>query len=120
MAAALGTEPVLIVARDETGDGIAADAGVDRGHPQRPSAICHHLVFAGRRLGGDDRAAALAYLPPNRLRAMPMRYVSTRGAAPALSFEEAMLTGLARDGGLYVPEARAAAGRRPISPRWPG
>jgi len=33
-----------------------------------------------------------------------MRYVSTRGNAPSLSFEEAMLTGLARDGGLYVPE----------------
>lgn len=33
-----------------------------------------------------------------------MRYISTRGAAPFLSFEEAMLTGLARDGGLYVPE----------------
>ena len=33
-----------------------------------------------------------------------MRYVSTRGSAPVLSFEEAMLTGLARDGGLYVPE----------------
>ena len=33
-----------------------------------------------------------------------MRYVSTRGTAPILSFEEAMLTGLARDGGLYVPE----------------
>jgi len=33
-----------------------------------------------------------------------MRYISTRGTAPALSFEEAMLTGLARDGGLYVPE----------------
>ncbi|MBS0564889.1 MAG: threonine synthase [Proteobacteria bacterium] len=33
-----------------------------------------------------------------------MRYVSTRGAAPALGFAEAMLTGLARDGGLYVPE----------------
>jgi len=33
-----------------------------------------------------------------------MRYVSTRGNAPILSFEEAMLTGLARDGGLYVPE----------------
>jgi threonine synthase len=32
-----------------------------------------------------------------------MRYVSTRGQAPDLSFEEAMLTGLARDGGLYVP-----------------
>ncbi|WP_299623616.1 threonine synthase [uncultured Tateyamaria sp.] len=33
-----------------------------------------------------------------------MRYISTRGTAPALSFEEAMLSGLARDGGLYVPE----------------
>jgi threonine synthase len=33
-----------------------------------------------------------------------MRYISTRGQAPALSFEETMLTGLARDGGLYVPE----------------
>jgi threonine synthase len=33
-----------------------------------------------------------------------MRYVSTRGQAPVLTFEEAMLTGLARDGGLYVPE----------------
>ncbi|MEM9549944.1 MAG: threonine synthase [Pseudomonadota bacterium] len=32
-----------------------------------------------------------------------MKYISTRGAAPELSFEEAMLTGLARDGGLYVP-----------------
>ena len=33
-----------------------------------------------------------------------MQYVSTRGAAPKLGFEEAMLAGLARDGGLYVPE----------------
>jgi len=33
-----------------------------------------------------------------------MRYISTRGKAPVLSFEEAMLSGLARDGGLYVPE----------------
>ncbi|WP_433988768.1 Threonine synthase (plasmid) [Pseudoseohaeicola sp. NH-UV-7] len=33
-----------------------------------------------------------------------MRYISTRGHAPVLSFEDAMLTGLARDGGLYVPE----------------
>ncbi len=32
-----------------------------------------------------------------------MHYISTRGAAPELSFEAAMLTGLARDGGLYVP-----------------
>lgn len=33
-----------------------------------------------------------------------MQYVSTRGQAPALSFEDAMLSGLARDGGLYVPD----------------
>lgn len=32
-----------------------------------------------------------------------MQYISTRGTAPILSFEAAMLTGLARDGGLYVP-----------------
>ena len=34
-----------------------------------------------------------------------MRYISTRGQAPVLGFEDTMLTGLARDGGLYVPEA---------------
>ena len=34
-----------------------------------------------------------------------MRYVSTRGEAPELSFEDALLAGLARDGGLYVPKA---------------
>ena len=33
-----------------------------------------------------------------------MNYVSTRGAASKLGFEAAMLAGLARDGGLYVPE----------------
>ena len=33
-----------------------------------------------------------------------MQYISTRGSAPVLSFEQAMMTGLARDGGLYVPD----------------
>jgi threonine synthase len=33
-----------------------------------------------------------------------MRYVSTRGEAAPLDFVEVMLAGLARDGGLYVPE----------------
>mgnify|MGYP000146649020 FL=1 len=33
-----------------------------------------------------------------------MKYISTRGSAPALSFEDVLLTGLAPDGGLYVPE----------------
>ena len=32
-----------------------------------------------------------------------MQYVSTRGAAPTLGFADALLAGLARDGGLYVP-----------------
>lgn len=33
-----------------------------------------------------------------------MKYISTRGQAPALNFEQVMLTGLAPDGGLYIPE----------------
>jgi len=33
----------------------------------------------------------------------PLRYVSTRGAAPELGFADVLLAGLARDGGLYVP-----------------
>ena len=33
-----------------------------------------------------------------------MQYVSTRGTAPVLDFGQAMMTGLARDGGLYVPQ----------------
>ena len=33
-----------------------------------------------------------------------MDYISTRGAAPALNFEQVTLAGLAGDGGLYVPE----------------
>ncbi|SCW74217.1 threonine synthase [Sphingobium faniae] len=37
-----------------------------------------------------------------------MQYVSTRGSAPALGFEDVTLAGLASDGGLYLPE------------RWPG
>ncbi|WP_370156858.1 threonine synthase [Ferrovibrio sp.] len=34
-----------------------------------------------------------------------MRYISTRGQAPALDFEGVLLAGLAADGGLYVPES---------------
>ena len=33
-----------------------------------------------------------------------MRYISTRGQAPALNFEDVLLAGLASDGGLYVSE----------------
>jgi threonine synthase len=34
-----------------------------------------------------------------------MKYVSTRGDAPVLSFDGVLLAGLARDGGLYLPES---------------
>jgi threonine synthase len=34
-----------------------------------------------------------------------MKYISTRGEAPALGFDEVLLAGLAGDGGLYVPES---------------
>jgi threonine synthase len=34
-----------------------------------------------------------------------VRYISTRGEAPALGFIDVTLAGLARDGGLYVPES---------------
>jgi threonine synthase len=33
-----------------------------------------------------------------------VRYISTRGHAPALAFDDVLLAGLARDGGLYLPE----------------
>ena len=34
-----------------------------------------------------------------------MRYISTRGASPPVGFVDAVLAGLAPDGGLYVPES---------------
>jgi threonine synthase len=34
-----------------------------------------------------------------------LNYISTRGEAPPLGFEDVVLAGLARDGGLYVPQA---------------
>lgn len=57
-------------------------------------------------MGGDDSPLALAYQTPDGLNeSLSMQYISTRGTAPKLGFEEAMLAGLARDGGLYVPES---------------
>jgi threonine synthase len=45
-----------------------------------------------------------------------VKYVSTRGQAPVLGFADVLLAGLARDGGLYLPEewpALAAGWRQP-------
>jgi len=44
-----------------------------------------------------------------------MRYVSTRGETAPLDFVDVMLAGLARDGGLYVPEAWPALERGAIA-----
>ena len=49
----------------------------------------------GRHAGRGLARAALS----------PVRYVSTRGAAPPVGFADALLAGLAPDGGLYTPEA---------------
>jgi threonine synthase len=37
-----------------------------------------------------------------------VRYISTRGQSPAATFEEVVLTGLAPDGGLYIPDSLPA------------
>ena len=34
-----------------------------------------------------------------------MNYISTRGTAPELAFDDVVLAGLARDGGLYLPKS---------------
>ncbi len=44
-----------------------------------------------------------------------MNYISTRGEAPALGFDDVLLAGLARDGGLYVPQAWPALSRETIA-----
>jgi threonine synthase len=44
-----------------------------------------------------------------------MKYISTRGNAPALNFEQVLLTGLATDGGLYVPESLPVFSREEIA-----
>ncbi len=55
----------------------------------------------GPRLRGDD--------------GFIVKYISTRGQAPALNFEEVLLTGLAPDGGLYVPEQLPQFSREEIA-----
>src|SRR5258708_14207694 len=59
--------------------------------------LCHRqtsIIDQYQRLG----------MKPKPLEGGLTHYISTRGEAPTLSFCDVMLTGLARDGGLYVPE----------------
>ena len=44
-----------------------------------------------------------------------MRYHSTRGDAPPLTFDDVLLTGLASDGGLYLPESWPALDRATLA-----
>lgn len=48
-----------------------------------------------------------------------MKYISTRGDAPVLNFEEVLLAGLASDGGLYVPEVLPTFSKEEIA-SWVG
>jgi threonine synthase len=48
-----------------------------------------------------------------------VKYISTRGQAPALNFEEVLLAGLASDGGLYVPEVLPTFSQEEIA-SWAG
>lgn len=43
-----------------------------------------------------------------------MRYVSTRGQAPPLGFDDVLIEGLAADGGLYVPEVWPSLSGPPV------
>ncbi len=44
-----------------------------------------------------------------------VNYISTRGRAPILGFEDVLLAGLARDGGLYVPDQWPQLSREAIA-----
>ncbi len=48
-----------------------------------------------------------------------MKYISTRGEAPPLTFEDVVLTGLAPDGGLYIPESLPSFSQEEIA-SWAG
>jgi len=57
---------------------------------------------ASRDCGG--RSGEIALIRLIEIQGRQVRYISTRGEAPALGFIDVTLTGLALDGGLYVPE----------------
>src|SRR5215207_7990254 len=52
---------------------------------------------------------------PQTTQGSVVRYVSTRGEAPPLGFMDVTLAGLARDGGLYVPETWPRLSRETIA-----
>jgi threonine synthase len=53
---------------------------------------------------GDPKARAAPDESLGSKTGFSMHYISTRGNAPVLGFSDVLVTGLAADGGLYVPE----------------
>ena len=84
---------------------------IDQEAPPRPAA-CRRSAGSCPSLPNNHLQYAITWFGL-------VRYVSTRGEAPPLGFIDVTLAGLARDGGLYVPESwprfRAGRDRR----RWP-
>ena len=79
----------------------------------RPGVASAETLRNTPSCGGRPWAAR--FMPEILVRAVrgsDLRYVSTRGEAQALLFEDALLAGLARDGGLYLPEAWPQVSRR--------
>jgi threonine synthase len=52
---------------------------------------------------------------PIELKGAKVNYISTRGEAPSLSFTDALIAGLAQDGGLYLPDAYPRLSEREIA-----
>ena len=70
--------------------------------PSLENALWCRAVSPSAKL--DYLSISKAWRRPRPLEGGLTRYISTRGEAPALGFCDVMLAGLARDGGLYVPE----------------
>src|ERR1700709_1833134 len=70
-------------------------------------------AFASSKVDNPPISKAWPIVPP--LEDGLTRYISTRGEAPVLGFCDVMLTGLARDGGLYVPEVWPQLSRETIA-----
>src|SRR5690606_35067272 len=89
----------------EGGRGAGRSGAADSPYPP-----CDRTIHERRdqRAGSPGRRVWPGHAYPRRApelrRFEHMRYISTRGQAPALNFEDVLLAGLASDGGLYVPE----------------
>ena len=109
MAKALAIKPAapVIVEADATPNArrMAQRRADGRFAAQRSSAICADLVPAG---GGSGRSSISPIIGPgdgwvSSVRG-GMHYLSTRGATEPHSFGNVLLGGLARDGGLFMPQ----------------